>query len=57
MTQLIPFSDDLQKMEIIDNPGRAQRASHEALPYSRIGHAGYQILWNPAVLAQLKEVA
>jgi hypothetical protein len=57
MTQLIPFSDDLQKMEIIDNPGRVQRANHETLPYSRNGHAGYQILWNPAVLAQLKEVA
>lgn len=29
----------------------------EALPYSRNGHSGYQILWNPAVLEQLKEVA
>ena len=29
----------------------------EALPYSRNGHSGYQILWNPAVADQLKEVA
>jgi len=29
----------------------------EALPYSRNGHSGYQILWNPAVAERLKEVA
>ena len=29
----------------------------EAMPYSRNGHSGYQILWNPAVAEQLKEVA
>ena len=29
----------------------------EALPYSRNGHSGYQILWNPAVIDQIKEVA
>ena len=29
----------------------------EALPYARNGHSGYQILWNPAVVAQLREVA
>ncbi len=29
----------------------------EALPYSRNGHSGYQILWNPAVIDQMKEVA
>jgi prophage antirepressor-like protein len=29
----------------------------EAMPYSRHGHSGYQILWNPAVVAQIKEVA
>jgi len=27
------------------------------LPYSRNGHSGYQILWNPAVADELKEVA
>lgn len=29
----------------------------EAMPYSRNGHSGYQILWNPAVAEQLREVA
>ena len=29
----------------------------EALPYSRNGHSGYQILWNPAVFDQMKEAA
>ncbi len=29
----------------------------EAMPYSRHGHSGYQILWNPAVAECLKDVA
>ncbi len=29
----------------------------EAMPFSRNGHSGYHILWNPAVVEQLKEVA
>lgn len=29
----------------------------EAMPYSRNGHSGYQILWNPAVADELKEAA
>jgi len=29
----------------------------EAMPYSRHGHSGYQILWNPAVADLLREVA
>ena len=29
----------------------------EALPYCGGGHSGYQILWNPAVAEQLREVA
>lgn len=29
----------------------------EAMPYSRNGHSGYQILWNPAVADLLKEAA
>ena len=29
----------------------------EAMPFSRNGHSGYQILWNPAVADQLKEAA
>ena len=35
----------------------AGEAWAEALPYSRNGHSGYQILWNPAVADELKEVA
>ena len=29
----------------------------EALPFSRNGHSGYQILWDPAVAEQLREAA
>lgn len=29
----------------------------EAMPYSRNGHSGYQILWNPEVATQLREAA
>lgn len=35
----------------------AGQAWGEAMPYSRNGHSGYQILWNPAVIDQMKEVA
>ena len=35
----------------------AGKAWAEAMPFSRNGHSGYQILWNPAVVNQLKEVA
>ncbi len=35
----------------------AGEAWAEAMPYSRNGHSGYQILWNPAVAERLKEVA
>ncbi len=35
----------------------AGKAWAEAMPFSRNGHSGYQILWNPAVVEQLKEVA
>ena len=33
------------------------KAWAEAMPFSRNGHSGDQILWNPAVVEQLKEVA
>lgn len=36
---------------------KAGEAWAEAMPYSRNGHSGYQILWNPAVAEELKEVA
>ena len=29
----------------------------EALPYSRNGHSGYQVLWNPVVADEIREVA
>lgn len=29
----------------------------EAIPYTRNGHSGYQILWNPAIAARLRSVA
>lgn len=35
----------------------AGRAWGEALPYSRNGHSGYQILWRPEVAERLKEAA
>lgn len=35
----------------------AGEAWAEALPYSRNGHSGYQILWNPGVVETLKEAA
>ena len=35
----------------------AGKAWAEAMPFSRNGHSGYQVLWNPAVVEQLKEVA
>ncbi|WP_395140302.1 hypothetical protein [Schlegelella aquatica] len=35
----------------------AGEAWAEAMPYSRNGHSGYQILWNPLVAERLKEVA
>lgn len=33
------------------------KAWAEAMPYSRNGHSGYQILWNPAVAQEMREVA
>ena len=29
----------------------------EAMPYCRHGHSGYQVLWNPAVVSVLRELA
>ncbi|GHD82108.1 Bro-N domain-containing protein [Vogesella fluminis] len=47
------FRNDRDEWELIE----AGEAWAEAMPYSRNGHSGYQILWNPAVAEQLKEVA
>ena len=47
------FRNERDEWELTD----AGKAWAEAMPYSRNGHSGYQILWNPAVVDQLKEVA
>lgn len=47
------FRNERDEWELTD-PGKAWA---EAMPFSRNGHSGYQILWNPAVVDQLKEVA
>ena len=49
----LQFRNERDEWEITD----AGKAWAEAMPYSRNGHSGYQILWNPAVAEQLKEVA
>ena len=38
----------------LTEPGEAWA---EAMPYSRNGHSGYQILWNPSVAQELREAA
>ena len=47
------FRNERDESELTD----AGKAWAEAMPFSRNGHSGYQILWNPAVVEQLKEVA
>lgn len=47
------FRNDRDEWELTE----AGEAWAEAMPYSRNGHSGYQILWNAAVAEQLKEVA
>ena len=47
------FRNDRDEWELTE----AGEAWAEAMPYSRNGHSGYQILCNPAVAEQLKEVA
>ena len=47
------FRNDRDEWELTE----AGEAWAEAMPYSRNGHSGYQILWNPAVTDELKEVA
>ena len=49
----LQFLNDRDEWELTD----AGEAWAEAMPYSRNGHSGYQILWNPAVAEKLKEVA
>jgi prophage antirepressor-like protein len=47
------FKNDRDEWELTD----AGQRWAEALPFSRNGHSGYQILWNPAVVVQIREVA
>jgi prophage antirepressor-like protein len=49
----LQFRNERDEWELTE----AGEAWAEAMPYSRNGHSGYQILWNPAVAEQLKEVA
>ncbi|MFO0497540.1 MAG: Bro-N domain-containing protein [Betaproteobacteria bacterium] len=49
----LQFRNDRDEWELTE----AGESWAEAMPYSRNGHSGYQILWNPAVAEQLKEVA
>jgi hypothetical protein len=47
------FKNDRDEWELTD----AGQQWAEALPFSRNGHSGYQILWNPAVTDLIREVA
>jgi len=47
------FRNERDEWELTD----AGKAWVEAMPFSRNGQSGHQILWNPAVVEQLKEVA
>jgi prophage antirepressor-like protein len=49
----LQYRNDRDEWELTE----AGEALAEAMPYSRNGHSGYQILWNPAVAEQLREVA
>lgn len=49
----LQFRNERDEWELTE----AGEAWAEAMPYSRNGHSGYQILWNPAVAEVLKEVA
>ena len=49
----LQYRNDRDEWELTD----AGEAWAEAMPYSRNGHSGYQILWNPTVVEQLREVA
>ena len=49
----LQFRNERDEWELTE----AGKAWAEALPFSRNGHSGYQILWNSAVNEQLKEVA
>jgi Prophage antirepressor len=47
------FKNDRDEWELTESG----KAWAEALPFSRNGHSGYQILWNPDVVNVIREVA
>lgn len=47
------FKNDRDEWELTESGKRWA----EALPYSRNGHSGYQILWNPEVVEMIREAA
>jgi hypothetical protein len=47
------FKNDRDEWELTESGNRWA----EALPFSRNGHSGYQILWNPEVSDVIREVA
>lgn len=47
------FTNDRDERELTE----AGQQWAEALPFSRNGHSGYQILWKPVVTEQIREVA
>ena len=49
----LQFRNDRDEWELTE----AGEAWAKAMPYSRNGHSGYQILWNPAVTEQIREAA
>ncbi len=49
----LQFKNDRDEWELTE----AGKDWAEALPYSRNGHSGYQILWNPEVCDVIREVA
>lgn len=49
----LQFRNERDEWELTE----AGKAWAEAMPYSRNGHSGYQILWNPQVAEHLREVA
>jgi prophage antirepressor-like protein len=47
------FKNDRDEWELTESG----KTWAEALPFARNGHSGYQILWNPALAQQMREVA
>ncbi|MBL0419783.1 Bro-N domain-containing protein [Ramlibacter sp. AW1] len=52
-SQGLQFKNDRDEWELTESG----KAWAEALPFSRNGHSGYQILWNPGVTDLMREVA